>query len=90
LKNFIVKIPLDIVSAVIVRPVFRGSQSPDTNCMDVGLQELGQCIINHAMPFEAACPHKLLRNDHQVEVPFAVPRASVTGMQMTLVLYNEL
>jgi len=89
LKDFIVKFPLDFVIALIARLVFRGSQSLDTDCVDVGLQELGKRIINHAMPLETARSHKLLRNDHQIEVPLAVLRASVTGMQMALVLYNE-
>jgi hypothetical protein len=90
LKDFIVKFPLDIVIALIARLVFRGSQGLDTDCVDVSLQELGKRIINHAMPLEAVHPHKLVRNDHQIEVPFAVLRASVTGMQMTLVLNDEL
>lgn len=54
--------------------------------MDVRLQQITECIINHSVALYAVGVRKCGGNYHDVEVPFAVPRTLVTCVQMTLVL----
>ena len=57
--------------------------------MDIGLQHFRQGIMNHAMPLDPAFARKCGRSNLNFEMAFPVLRTGVAGMQVALVLHQQ-
>jgi len=57
--------------------------------MNFGLHQLGQRIINHSVALNAASPLKFAGYNRYVKMPFAVLRACMAQMQLTLVFDHK-
>lgn len=58
----------------------------DAECVDLGLEQVGERIINHLVPPEPARPFKSRCNDRDVEMTLAIPGALVSHVQVRLIL----
>ena len=65
------------------------TQCLDSECVNVGLQQVSERIINHSMPLYATCRGETVGNDRYVEVPLAVLRSDVACVHMTLVFQQK-
>ena len=61
-----------------------------SQCMNIALHVRAKGIINHPMPIDPALARKLIRHDLDIKVPFTFFGTSVTSMQMTLILNQNL
>ena len=58
--------------------------------MDIALQHVGQSLVNHAMSFNTISAGKRSRDDSNFEMPLAIASPGVPGVQVALVLDEQL
>ena len=61
-------------------------KSLDAERVNIGFKQASQRIINHSVPLYAILAVECCRYDRDIEMTLAVLGASVTLMQMTLIL----
>ena len=58
--------------------------------MDVRFHQRAQRVIDHSMPLQRATAFESVRDDSDVEMPSTIPGTFVAGVQVALVLDQQL
>ena len=62
----------------------------NAECVNIGFHERAKGIVNHAMACQRPCPGEGFGDDRHVEVTTSVLGTSMSGMQVALVLDQEM
>jgi hypothetical protein len=61
----------------------------DRQGVDIGLEQVCKGLMNHPMTLNSATPRKRRRHNPDREMPLPIPRTGVAGMQVALILDQQ-